>query len=101
MKSCETMAEVRAGIDRIDRMIVALLAERVGYIEAAAHLKRTRDEVRDEARIREVLVKVRGHAREMHVPEELVTALYEHLVEWCIAYEFELFDARTSRVETS
>ncbi len=91
------MAEVRAGIDRIDRMIVALLAERVGYIEAAARLKTAREEVRDEARIREVLDKVRGHAREMGVPEEPVEMLYERLVEWCVRHELALFDARSER----
>ncbi len=91
------MADVRAGIDCIDRMMVALLAERLGHIEAAARLKTDRRTVRDEARIREVIERVRGHAREMEVPEELVMMLYEPLVEWCISYELALFDARRSR----
>ena len=52
------MEEVREEIDRLDRAIVPLLVERVGYIEQAAHIKQARDAVRDEARIDDVLAKV-------------------------------------------
>ena len=44
------MTQVRAGVDRLDREIVALLAERFRYMEAAARIKPDRNEVRDEAR---------------------------------------------------
>ncbi|MEZ5916924.1 MAG: hypothetical protein R3C40_05060 [Parvularculaceae bacterium] len=35
-EDCRRMEEVRHEIDRLDRMLVRLLAERQGYIEAAA-----------------------------------------------------------------
>ena len=37
---CTTMAEVRAGVDELDRRIVALLQRRFGYMDAAARTKR-------------------------------------------------------------
>ncbi|MHA7872936.1 MAG: chorismate mutase, partial [Hyphococcus sp.] len=37
------MAEVRAEIDRLDRVLVALLAERQRYIEAAGRIKGRRE----------------------------------------------------------
>ena len=37
--NCETMDDVRYEIDRLDRDLVALLAERLSYIEAAGRIK--------------------------------------------------------------
>ncbi len=48
---CETMLERRAGVDEIDRMLVALIARRQGYMDAAARIKPSRDVVPDETRI--------------------------------------------------
>jgi len=45
------MAEVRAEFDALDRQIVALLADRLHYIDEAARIKQSRDQVRDEARM--------------------------------------------------
>lgn len=91
-KYCETMAEVRTEIDRLDRAIVALLAERVDYIEQAARIKPRRDQVRDEDRIEDVLTKVRASAEKEGAPTELCETLYRTMVEWCIAHEFKVFD---------
>ncbi len=35
-EACETMIEVRDGVDRMDRALVALIAERSRYMQAAA-----------------------------------------------------------------
>jgi isochorismate pyruvate lyase len=87
------MAEVRQGVDRVDREIVALLAERFGYMDAAARIKPARDLVRDEGRKAQVLANVRAAAAAAGVPEAVAGALYETLVEASIAYEFDRFDA--------
>ncbi len=91
---CETMAEVRYGVDRLDEQIVALLAERFRYMEAAARIKPTRDQVRDEARKAEVLLNVIRSAKIERAPEDRIALLYEALVESSIAYEFDTFDAK-------
>ncbi len=49
-EACQTMIEVRAGVDALDRELVALLATRFGHMRAAARIKPSRDAVRDEAR---------------------------------------------------
>ncbi len=92
--ACTTMAEVRAGVDQVDRELVALLARRFAYMDAAARIKPTREAVRDEARKAQVIANVRGHARAAGVPEAAVAALWETLVETSIAYEFDAFDRR-------
>ncbi|HEV2080045.1 MAG TPA: chorismate mutase [Allosphingosinicella sp.] len=89
---CQSMDEVRDGVDRLDREIVALLGERFRYMEAAARIKPDRAAVRDERRKADVLAKVEASAAKAGAPAERVAALYEALVEASIAYEFERFD---------
>lgn len=90
--ACETMAEVRYGIDRLDEQIVALIGERFRYMDAAARIKPDRDTVRVEWRKAEVIENARSHARAANVPDEVIGDIYERLVEGSIAYEFDRFD---------
>lgn len=91
---CTTMAEVRAGIDELDGEIVALLAKRFRFIEAAARVKQSRGEVRDERRKAEVIERVRTHARSAGIPDELIGRFYDELIESSIAIELARFDTR-------
>ena len=91
-KDCKTMAEVRAGVDAVDRALVALLARRFGYMDAAARIKPERGQVRDEARKAQVIANARAGARAAGIPEAAVADLWERLVEASIAYELEAFD---------
>jgi isochorismate pyruvate lyase len=89
---CETMAEVRAGVDALDAELVALIGERFRYMDAAARIKPERGAVRDEARKAEVLANVARHAEAAGVAGDVAAELWERLVEASIAYEFERFD---------
>ena len=42
-EECANMEDVRTEIDRLDRSLVDLLAERWGYVDRAWFFKRTRD----------------------------------------------------------
>ena len=91
-EACAGMAEVRAGIDALDRRLVALIAERLSFIAAAARIKPDRAAVRDEWRKADVLAKVEHVSRELGVPADLTADLWERLVEYSIAHEFVVFD---------
>jgi isochorismate pyruvate lyase len=91
---CTIMSEVRAGVDDVDRELVELLGRRFGYMAAAARIKTEAAAVRDEARKAQVIDNVKGYARSSGVPEPLVGALWELLVESSIAYEQALFEQR-------
>lgn len=90
---CATMAEVRAGVDQTDRELVALLAQRFAFMDAAARIKPDRAAVRDERRKAEVIDNARHQARSAGIPDELIARLWDLLVEGSIAYELERFDA--------
>lgn len=91
---CTTMAEVRAGVDAVDRALMALLAERFAYMRAAARIKPAREAVRDEARKAQVIASAVADARARGVPDAAIADIWERLVEASIAYEFEAFDRR-------
>ena len=90
--ACRTMTDVRAGVDALDREIVALLATRFGYMDAAARIKPGRDQVRDEARKRQVIANASTVAAVAGLPDGLAETLWEALVEASIAHELVQWD---------
>lgn len=93
---CQTMAEVREGVDALDRALVALLAQRFAYMDAAARIKPTRDAVRDEWRKAQVIANASTAAAAAGLPDGLAADLWETLVEASIAYEMQAWDAGRS-----
>lgn len=91
-QNCQTMTQVRAGVDDVDRRLVALIARRFGYMDAAARIKPERAAVRDEARKAEVKRKVDEAAVAAGVDRALMARIYEDLIETSIAHEFDEFD---------
>jgi isochorismate pyruvate lyase len=94
---CADMTEVRAAIDAIDRRLVALIAERLHYIDEAARIKSGRDQVRDDARIADVMAKTHAEALRLGCDPAVVEAAYRALVEASIAHEYVAFDTGKSR----
>lgn len=91
-EDCETMIEVRAGVDQVDRELVALLVRRFGYMDAAARIKTDRAAVRDEARKSEVLGNVAREAEAAGLEPARLRAVWNELVEQSIAYEAVQWD---------
>lgn len=91
-EDCETMTEVRAGVDQVDRELVALLVRRFGYMDAAARIKPDRAAVRDEARKAEVLDNAAREAAKAGLDPERIRAVWNELVEQSIAHELDRWD---------
>lgn len=91
-EDCQTMVEVREGVDATDRELVALLDRRFGYMRAAARIKESRDAVRDEARKASVIAAAIAEAEARGIPADVIADMWERLVEGSIAYEFTEWD---------
>jgi isochorismate pyruvate lyase len=89
---CQSMTEVRVGVDALDRALVTLLAERQRYMDAAARIKGERASVHDAARIEDVVAKVKASARAAGLSEAIAEPVWRTLIDRCIAYEFEVWD---------
>jgi len=87
VQDCASLEEVRANIDRLDREIVRLLAERGRFVVHAARFKNTESEVLAPARVEQVVANVRRYAGEYGAPEDVVARGYRVLIEGFTAEE--------------
>ena len=93
---CQSMTEVRQGVDALDRALVALLAERQRYMDAAARIKPDRDAVFDQARIDDVVAKVLVSAEAHNLSPDIAEPVWRLLIDRCIAHEFATYDRTRS-----
>ena len=87
VRHCDTLEDVRRAIDALDDALVPLLVTRGGYMTEAAHIKRTKSAVRDEARIDEIVRRVHGQAASQGGDPDLIESVYRAMMEAYIAYE--------------
>ncbi len=91
MSSTETQStcieDVRTEIDRIDRLIVALLFERGGYVKQAARFKKTSDDVKAPQRVEQVIAKVKALAEELGANPSVTEQVYRVMIRGFIEAE--------------
>ncbi len=91
-----TMIDLRAEIDATDKALVKLLAHRAGLIDRAIEIKPGEGlPARIEARVEEVVGKVRASALAEALDPELVEALWRLLIDWSIAREEKVLGTGT------
>lgn len=87
-ETCETMVDIRAGIDALDAKLVTLLAHRSRFIDRAAEIKAVAGlDANIPARVEEVVAKVREAAGAAGFDPDLAERLWRELIEWSIARE--------------
>ncbi|CAA7616320.1 MULTISPECIES: chorismate mutase [Magnetospirillum] len=91
MAHCKDLNDVRAHIDRLDRQIVPLLAERATYVAQAPNFKATKHQVVDRDRIEEVISKVRHLANEEGCDPTLIENIYRAMIDAYIVFEAKVF----------
>lgn len=91
MPECKDLAEVRENIDRLDRLLVPLLAERATYVEQAARFKATKAAVVDTPRIEQIILKVRHLAIEEGMDPDLVEHIYRSMIDAFIIHEAKVY----------
>lgn len=91
---CRTKEDVRAEIDRLDRELIALLAERFAYVRRMAEIKREPAEAHAQDRIDDVLDKVMAEAKAAGLDGNLIRAMWRSLIDWNVEYERRTIAAR-------
>ena len=85
---------MRAQLDRIDNILVALFAERHTYVTRMAELKDDPHEAMVPERIEAIIKKVRAQAESLHLDEDQVELIWRTLIDWNINYEKGIIAAR-------
>jgi isochorismate pyruvate lyase len=91
---CTDMGQVRTEIDRIDDAMVALIADRFGYVDRAWQLKRAAGTEGAVVpwRIQQVIDRVRAQAAARGLPPEMVemvSSQWRNMIGWFVQYEEE------------
>ena len=87
VEHCRTMADVRRNIDSLDARIVALMAERSGYMTEAARIKQDANQVHDQERIDFIVDRVTAMAHEQGAPGAVIAAAYRAMIDASIEFE--------------
>src|SRR5271154_1509138 len=95
-KCCATLAEVRENIDRIDRQIIQLMAERGKYVAEAGRFKSDPAAVSAPARVGAILAKVRQIASENGLAETVAERTYRAMIGAFEDYEREEWTRRNA-----
>jgi isochorismate pyruvate lyase len=86
-EDCQSLEEIRAGMDALDRQIIAILVRRVAYVKAAAKFKTTAASVAALDRVQKVLDTRRDWAEEAGLDGDVVRGLYRDIVTYCVGEE--------------
>lgn len=88
---CTDMGDIRAEIDRLDRALMALFAQRAGYIDRAAVIKVGAGlPARIPKRVDQVMENIADLARENGLPPQVYIGIWRDLVDWSIAREDQI-----------
>ncbi|WP_219418795.1 chorismate mutase [Pseudonocardia nigra] len=90
----EDLRGVRAGIDRLDREIVELLAAREQLVRRAGRLKTSAAGVRAPARVEQVIARVRAHGATAGAGPDVVERTYRAMISAFIDLELSAADLR-------
>ena len=77
---CNSLEEVRAHLDNIDRQIVELIVRRESYVRQAATFKKSTDDVKAPKRVEQVIQKVRKIADEAGGNPKIVEEIYRTMI---------------------
>ena len=79
-KCCATLVEVRDNIDRIDRDIVRLMAERGQYVREAGRFKKDPTAVSAPTRVEAIIVRVRMDAERQGLDPTVAAKTYRAMI---------------------
>lgn len=87
VKTCNSIDEVRAEIDRLDKELISLLAERTGYVDQAVTYKSNPGEAVVEWRIKQVLDNVRALAEKEGMDPNIAENVWRTMIDQFIEHE--------------
>ncbi|OBZ73650.1 hypothetical protein A0H81_06273 [Grifola frondosa] len=89
---CDSLDEVRAGIDEIAPQLLQLLGMRAAYVREATRFKATRDTVDVPARDAQVIQDAVDQAPNFKLPQTIAQAVFEAIINSSVPFEECVFD---------
>lgn len=89
INECKSIDDIRSNIDRLDREIITLLAERSLYVKEAARFKKDKEAVKAPDRVKQVLDKVSALAGERGLNPAIAREVYRTMIDCFINFEMK------------
>ncbi|SHE61860.1 prephenate dehydratase [Desulforamulus putei] len=93
-KKEETLEELRADIDIIDRQVIELLGKRAKLVTRVGELKQNAGQVRDPAREAQVLAQVRRLAQHHGLSPDVLETVYRTLLDYFVELQVNQLTSR-------
>ncbi|WP_313184278.1 chorismate mutase [Lacrimispora sp.] len=90
--ACKSLEEVRNNIDRIDKEIIMLIAERGNFVKHASKFKKDSQDVTAPQRVEAVIQKVRQLSEEYGANPDMVEKLYRDMIANFVRIEMNEFN---------
>jgi len=91
MVKCNTLEEARTEIDKVDEMIVEMIALRNNYIKQIAQFKTSIEEIKSDERIADVVSRARTKAIELDLSPNLINDVFIRLIDEMVETEVAEF----------
>ena len=95
-----SLKDVRSNIDRLDREIIKLMAERGTYVHQAAKFKTSSADVEARKRVEQVIAKVRAISEEAGLEPSVAEAAYRAMIAAFITVEHQAFQRHQTTTGT-
>jgi len=90
-EKCESLLDIRNGIDHIDQEVIRLLGVRMEYVLNAAKFKPNVEAIPAPERVLEMLADRRKWSQEVKLDEEFIVPLYERIIQWFILQQVDFW----------
>lgn len=78
---CNSLADVRANIDRLDNLIAPLLCQRLFFVKQAAKFKPSKEAVVVPSRVEEIIRTVRAVAEQHQMNPDVIEHIYRTIID--------------------
>jgi len=90
----KNMEELRKDLDILDEELLKIISKRFKFIEQAAIIKNDASDIRDNERIEEIILRLKGLAKNYDISSDIVEKLWRFIIDLSIEYEKEIFNQK-------
>ncbi len=93
-EDCETISEIREGIDIIDKQLIELIGNRFQYVKEIVKFKSNQTDIEAKPRYTEVLNVRRQWAIEQNLSPDVIESVYKILIQYFIEEQMRLLQQK-------
>ena len=94
---CESLQDIRQGIDHIDQQIIHLLGQRMDYVLNAAQFKPDIESIPAPPRVSNMLIQRKEWALAAQLDPNFIVPLYSQIIQWFIQQQIQHWETTQAK----